>query len=123
MNKYTRLMLAALIPAAWLAPAAWAGGGHGHGGMAMMHRADANGDGKVTRNEFLAAAKQRAERMFNHMDVNGDGVLDVRDHEARFFDRMDANHDGVVSRAEFRAFHRKMHKARHAKTHKGGDDD
>ena len=119
-----------------LATPAWADGWrgrgcHGHGGMAMMHHADANGDGKVTKDEFMSAAKKRAQRMFAHMDANGDGVLDERDHEARFFDRMDANHDGMVSRAEFRAFHRDMHRkmmrTHNAKPHhskaKGGHDD
>ncbi|MGI4733051.1 MAG: hypothetical protein ACRYFW_15090 [Janthinobacterium lividum] len=48
------------------------GGGRMGGGAAMLRMADANGDGVVTRAEYLAAVDAR-------------------------FDRMDANHDGVLS--------------------------
>jgi len=123
MKKTTILMALGMLAAA----PAWAGGWHGcggHHGMGAMHGADANHDGKITREEFMAAARQRAERKFGHMDANGDGVLDVRDHEARYFDRMDTNGDGMVSRKEFRAFHQRMmqkHRAHHQK--KGEDHD
>lgn len=41
------------------------------GGMGPMGRADANGDGKVTRAEFVGAAEAR----FVRLDANGDGAL------------------------------------------------
>jgi len=40
---------------------------------------DTNGDGQVSRDEYLAEAKQR----FAQMDRNGDGVLTADDHPAR----------------------------------------
>jgi len=84
-----------------------------HGGMHhMLKQADANHDGKTTKAEFLAAASKRAEKRFAHMDANGDGVLDERDHQAHF-DNMDANHDGSISRDEFTAFHKQMRKRHH----------
>jgi hypothetical protein len=71
--------------------------------------ADANKDGKVSRGEFLAMKKARAERKFARLDANGDGVLDEKDRIARF-DRIDTNHDGVISRDEFEAHHKMMWK-------------
>ncbi|MEO6091690.1 MAG: EF-hand domain-containing protein [Novosphingobium sp.] len=68
------------------------GGRHGHGhhgpdggGMMMMmgRMADANGDGSVSRAEFVAAGLRR-------------------------FDAADANHDGKLSPAERQAAHRSM---------------
>ena len=46
----------------------WRGG---RGGAAMLRMADANGDGVVTRAEYLAAVDAR----FARMDANHDGVL------------------------------------------------
>ena len=45
------------------------GMGHGHGGM----RADANGDGRISREEFLAQAGAR----FDRMDTNHNGFIDA----------------------------------------------
>ena len=47
------------------------GGGMAAGARAMM-RADANGDGVITREEYLAQAGQR----FDRMDLNHDGKID-----------------------------------------------
>ena len=52
-------------------------------GMMMMHMADANKDGTVTRDEFLAAA-------------------------GKHFDMMDANKDGKLTKEERQAGHQKM---------------
>lgn len=61
-------------------------GGHGNrGGATMMTRmADANKDGAVGRDEFLAA-------------------------HVKHFDLMDANHDGQLTQAERKAARQKMH--------------
>ena len=52
-------------------------------GMGMMMRADTNGDGAVSRDEALAQAAQR-------------------------FDRMDLNHDGKLTRDEIEQVGRRM---------------
>lgn len=57
--------------------------GGGHMGMMMMHMADTNQDGAVTRDEFAAA-------------------------QAKHFDMIDANHDGQLTQAERKAAHDKM---------------
>ena len=56
------------------------------GGRAMI-RADANGDGVITREEFVAQATQR-------------------------FDRMDVNHDGKVDQAEMQQVGERMRNMR-----------
>jgi len=55
------------------------GGGAGaeKSGCKMM-RMDANGDGKVSREEFM----QGHAAMFDKMDSNGDGMLDMDEHRA-----------------------------------------
>ncbi len=50
-------------------------GGEGKCGMARM---DADGDGKVTKDEFM----QGHEAMFHKIDQNGDGVIDQAEREA-----------------------------------------
>jgi len=49
--------------------------GEGRCGMARM---DADGDGKVTREEFMKGH----EAMFDKIDTNGDGVIDQAEREA-----------------------------------------
>jgi Ca2+-binding EF-hand superfamily protein len=74
----------------------------------LFASADANGDGVVTRAEFLAA---RATA-FSKYDRNGDGFIDDDDVPRRLrsrvgermdnlINRFDSNHDGRISRAEF----------------------
>ena len=78
-------------------PAGKDAGGHGGGMMMMMHIADTNKDGAVSRDEFLAA-------------------------HVKHFDMMDANHDGQLTQAERKAAREKMHAMggmRHGE--KGGD--
>lgn len=41
----------------------------------MMKRADTDGDGTVSRDEFMKAQAARLEAMFSRMDTNGDGKL------------------------------------------------
>ena len=93
-----------------------------------MMRADTDGDGRISRAEFLAQADAR----FARLDTNGDGVITADEMAARaeamrerrggfqradgdippssvapqgggMFDRLDANHDGKVTRDEYRA--------------------
>jgi len=55
-----------------------AGKGKGGEGRCGMARMDADGDGKVTKEEFM----QGHEVMFEKIDQNGDGVIDAAEREA-----------------------------------------
>lgn len=66
-------------------------------GAGMLRRADANGDGVITRDEFRAA-------------------------EARRFDMMDANHDGKIDAAEREQFMQAMRDRMAARGARGGGD-
>ena len=90
------------------------------GGGGMMMRADTNGDGVITREEFLAQAAER----FQRMDANQDGKLSgdelrgpmaaraqggaitkeafMAEADARF-QRLDTNHDGKITKDEMAA--------------------
>jgi Ca2+-binding EF-hand superfamily protein len=102
-------LFAALLTATLAAPseAQMFGGGDA---MDPFANADANGDGMITRAEFLAARSAR----FAKMDRNGDGAV-ARDDFGRLLklrpkageridaliEQMDKNGDGRVSREEF----------------------
>lgn len=72
----------------------------------MLARADADGDGEITRAEF----DRVRDEMFSRLDRNGDGHVDRSDRPRRFGDRfdqayqtfapLDANGDQRISRAE-----------------------
>ncbi len=77
---------------------------------ALFEQADTNHDGKVTKDEFLAA---RAAQ-FASFDRNGDGYIDEQDfpkrmmamsqahaHFAELLKQFDTNGDGRISRQEF----------------------
>ena len=53
-------------------------GKHGHGKGGLMKHLDADGDGKVSKAEALAAAEAR----FNRADTNQDGFLTAEELEA-----------------------------------------
>ncbi|HWK63535.1 MAG TPA: EF-hand domain-containing protein [Rhizobiaceae bacterium] len=76
----------------------------------LLARADLNGDGQITRQEFVSARAQT----FTRLDRNGDGFLSTADAPRRFIGRqkaegrirdlmqtLDTNRDGWVSREEF----------------------
>jgi len=80
------------------------------GGEGMFERADANNDGSVTREEFIAARGQQ----FAKFDRNSDGHLDSNDVPKRLAERrkqngggemlagqFDTDGDGKVSKEEF----------------------
>ncbi|MBC7770585.1 MAG: hypothetical protein H7124_17525 [Phycisphaerales bacterium] len=85
------------------------GGHHGRrGGGHQLARADANNDGNITRDEFLA----RPIAHFDRLDANDDGVIAAserpqrtergeRRSERRERPDFDANDDRQISRAEF----------------------
>ncbi len=97
------VMLPGLAVPALARPAAMAGGGD------WFEPADANGDGVVTREEFL---RHRAGN-FDKLDRNHDGVVSPADYPrlaklkpeayqrlTAMLDQADRNGDGAVSRAE-----------------------
>ncbi|MFT3756018.1 MAG: EF-hand domain-containing protein [Pseudoxanthomonas sp.] len=91
-------------------------GPRGEGGFGKQSL-DANGDGKITREEAKAGNDARTAAYFDRADLNKDGVIDQADHDLRKADRekqakqrrdelfakADANKDGKLSRAEFDA--------------------
>lgn len=54
----------------------------GRGPGDMFKRTDADGDGKVTKEEFIKARTAEMEQMFARIDANGDGAID-RDEAER----------------------------------------
>lgn len=100
-----------------------------------LARADANGDGIVTKDEMLADVAARFAKLDDNKDgkitqderdaarkghmarrgpggrgrMMGDATLaDMQAHAARRFDRVDANHDGKVDQAERQAMRDRM---------------
>lgn len=73
--------------------------------MQKIMAADTDHDGKISKDEFMAAMKGRAPKhmlshSFEHADANHDGVLDQNEIKALIahrFAKADANHDGVVT--------------------------
>lgn len=82
-----------------------------------MLAADTDGDGKISKAEFIAAAKAGKgdpAKRFAKIDINGDGVLDKSEIDAmltRRFKKLDSNGDGVASADERAAAHAKKGKA------------
>lgn len=86
-------------------------GGRGHrGGGHQLTRADANSDGSITRDEFLA----RPIAMFDRLDADNNGVISAAEQpqrrergdrqargERRERPNFDANSDRQISSAEF----------------------
>ncbi len=78
---------------------------------ARFAESDTNGDGALSIEELTAASREkaaeRAARMLEQRDANGDGLLQQAelapgsDRMERMFDRIDANDDGAISAEEF----------------------
>jgi hypothetical protein len=73
---------------------------HERPGIAAL---DQNKDGKVTREEFEAGARERAEKAFARLDANGDGSISkeeflVGGKDRDLFKRFDRNGDGVIDK-------------------------
>lgn len=88
------------------------GGHHGRRGGGGLDRADANSDGNITREEFLA----RPNAMFDRLDANRDGVISAAERPQRPERgergergerpqrvNPDTNGDGQISQAEWTA--------------------
>ncbi len=124
-----KLLAAAALASTLLAGSAFAGQDQQH--RDPFARADANNDGVVTRDEFLAdvdarfakldankdgklSADERPRmggRMMGRTDGNGDGAITLEEMRAQSlqrFDRIDANHDGKLDKAERDAVMQRM---------------
>jgi Ca2+-binding EF-hand superfamily protein len=79
-------------------------------GLQFLHKADANADGDITRQEL----RNFRSRAFPRADRDGDGFISLKDVPSRYHDRakdklenskviaaFDANDDRQVSRSEF----------------------
>jgi len=96
----------------------------------LLQRADKDGNGKISREEFEAARPKgggpvpgggrNAMKLFEKADADGDGQISKSDFQSALapasdsatagevFDAMDTNQDGVVSAAEYAAALQKM---------------
>jgi hypothetical protein len=80
-----------------------------------MARADGDGDGRVSKAEYIARADERFAKMDKNSDgkLSGDEIAPPAGNGAatgrggmmrqRMIERMDTNHDGVVTIDEYRA--------------------
>jgi hypothetical protein len=91
--------------------------GHGMAGMGDMatrfEGADTDGDGQLSRDEIVARMTERAtariaaqaDRMIEHHDGDGDGMVSIEELQAgpmsRMFERLDADGNGAISPEEF----------------------
>ncbi len=83
----------------------------GRGANRLM-KADADGDGNVSREEMEAALSEhqnrdadRATGRFDEADVNADGFVTAGEVKQVMFQRIDANEDGYLSADEFSQAH------------------
>lgn len=95
--------------------------------QARFTKADTDGDGRLSLEEMQAQAQrhaaERAARMLERFDKNGDGGLSAEElpkprHAGRMFERMDGDGSGSLSKQEFEEA--RMH---HGKRRHGGGAD
>jgi hypothetical protein len=72
-----------------------------------IEKLDLDKDGKITREEFEAAGRERAEKAFTKLDTNSDGAISKDeflasgpDRQAKAFERFDRNGDGVLTKED-----------------------
>ncbi len=65
-----------------------------------LMRDDANHDGKVSKDEFVAAMKARMAQFQGNQDDSGNPPPDPEAIANRVFTRMDTNADGVITKDE-----------------------
>lgn len=76
---------------------------------AKKAEADTDGDGKLSKAEFLAKAEKRAEHKFSRMDKDGDGFISEDEKGKRhhgkgdYFGKLDADGDGGITKEELEA--------------------
>ena len=80
--KYPFRPASALVLGCVLAPVAVAQPPLEYSAAEMVKRADVDGDGKVSRDEFIKARTTALEQAFARMDGDGDGKLDEKEVEA-----------------------------------------
>jgi hypothetical protein len=74
MNKFGSLIVAALVAASAASVALGQGMGGSQSGMGMM-KMDTNGDGVVSKDEYM----KYHEAMFDHMKKNKEGMVSMKD--------------------------------------------
>ena len=108
MKKLMLMLVAACVVGGVLAMPAMARGGKGKGTPHGFKAIDANGDGKITFEEFKAyhEAKAAAKGGKHHKGKGG------KKHETlqQRFDERDQNHDGAITKAEWKATKKHHHK-------------
>ena len=63
-------------------------------GRCGMQRADSDGDGRISAEEFAAAHPEKDPSYFAGMDSNGDGFVDKGEHDAHHAEKADSS-DGA----------------------------
>lgn len=115
MCRTALLFLLALPVAAWgqASPPQHPGGQSASPARRMMTEMDADKDGYVSRDEFMAA-HARADAMFEQLDGNHDGAISRDEFLAggrggqgrgERFRLLDSNNDGRITREELEARH------------------
>jgi len=91
MNRMRNILLTATIGITLGAGTALAGpdegGREGRRGKQMFEKADADGDSKISADEFVAAAEHRVTRMMDRLDSDGNGVVTQQEFEAAHANR------------------------------------
>ncbi len=82
-------------------------------------RADLDGDGQVTREEMNehASAKgdailEKANEHFSRMDINGDDVITAEEAKEAAFNRLDKDQDGYLTPKELKRAKKRRHDRR-----------